>query len=95
AARYAAVPLVALPAIAVYALAYGAVSGLLADLPLVSAPTELTALHALVAVAFLAAYAGIETGAHERSERLYVALLNAGQPAPNTVLTATEEYDEH
>ena len=95
AARYGAVPLVALPAIAVYALAYRAVSGLLSGLPLVSAPTELTALHALVAVAFLAAYVAIETGVHERSERLYVALLNAGQPAPDTVLTATEEYNEH
>ena len=93
-ARYAAVPLVALPAIAVYALAYQAVSGLLAGLPLVSAPTELTALHVLVAVAFLAAYVAVETGAHERSERLYVALLNAGQPAPDTVLTATEEYND-
>ncbi|MDB9249824.1 proton-conducting transporter membrane subunit [Halorubrum ezzemoulense] len=94
AARYGAVPLVALPAIAVYALAYEAVSGLLAGLPVVSAPTELTALHALVGVAFLAAYVAIETGVYERSERLYVALLNAGQPAPETVLTATEEYDE-
>ena len=94
AARYGAVPLVALPAIAVYALAYRAVSGLLSGLPLVSAPTELTALHALVAVVFLAAYVAIETGVHERSERLYVALVNAGQPAPDTVLTATEEYDE-
>ncbi|TKX74741.1 oxidoreductase [Halorubrum sp. GN11_10-6_MGM] len=95
ATRYGAVPLVALPAIAVYALAYRGVSGVLSGLPVVSAPTELTALHALVAVAFLAAYVAIETGVHERSERLYVALLNAGQPDPNTVLTATEEYNEH
>ncbi|QKG93366.1 oxidoreductase [Halorubrum salinarum] len=95
AARYAAVPLVALPAIGVYALAYRAVSGVLSGLPLVSAPTELTALHAVVAVAFLAAYVAVETGVHERSERLYVALLNAGQPAPNTVLTATEEYNDN
>jgi NAD(P)H-quinone oxidoreductase subunit 5 len=94
AARYGAVPLVALPAIAVYALAYRTVSGLLSGVPLVSAPTELTAIHALVAVAFLGAYAAIETGVHERSERLYVALLNAGQPDPSTVLTATEEYNE-
>ncbi|GAA0716462.1 NAD(P)H-quinone oxidoreductase subunit 5 [Halorubrum trapanicum] len=95
AARYGAIPLVFLPAIAGYALVYEAVSSVLAGVPMVSAPTELTALHALVAVAFLAAYVAIETGVHERSERLYVALLNAGQPAPETVLTATEEYDEH
>ncbi|SFR31079.1 MULTISPECIES: proton-conducting transporter transmembrane domain-containing protein [Halorubrum] len=94
-ARYGAVPLVFLPAIAGYALVYEAVSSVLSGVPVVSAPTELTALHAVVAVAFLAAYVAIETGVYERSERLYVALLNAGQPAPDTVLTATEEYDEH
>jgi NAD(P)H-quinone oxidoreductase subunit 5 len=95
AARYGAVPLVFLPAIAVYALVYEAVSGVLAGLPVVSAPAELSALHALVAVVFLVAYGAIETGAHERSRRLYVALLNASQPASGTVLTAREEYNEH
>ena len=62
---------------------------------MVSAATELNALHALVAVAFLGAYVAIETGVYRRSERLYVVLLNAGQPAPNTVLTAREDYDEY
>jgi NAD(P)H-quinone oxidoreductase subunit 5 len=95
AVRYAAVPLLFFPAVAGYALVYEAVSVALAGLPVVSAATELSALHALVAVAFLAAYAAIETGVYRRSERLYVALLNAGQPAPNTVLTAREEYDEY
>ncbi|ELZ56850.1 MULTISPECIES: proton-conducting transporter membrane subunit [Halorubrum] len=95
AARYGSIPLVFLPAIAGYALVYEAVSGVLYGLPMVSAPTELTALHALVAAAFLAAYVAIETGVHERSERLYVALLNAGQPASETLLTATEEYNEY
>jgi len=95
AARYGAVPLVFLPVIAGYALVYEAVSRLLAGVPMVSAATELSALHAFVAVAFLAAYVAVETGAYERSERLYVALLNAGEPAPNTVVTSREEYDEH
>jgi NAD(P)H-quinone oxidoreductase subunit 5 len=95
AARYAAVPLLFLPAIAGYALVYEAVSVALAGLPVVSAATELSALHALVAVAFLGAYVAVETGVYRRSERLYVALLNAGQPAPNTVLTAREDYDEY
>ena len=94
-ARYAAVPAVFLPAITVYALAYEAVSGLLAGLPVVSAPTELSALHALVGVVFLAAYVAVEAGAYRRSRRLYVALLNASQPAPEAVLTATEEYDDY
>jgi NAD(P)H-quinone oxidoreductase subunit 5 len=77
----------------VYALVYKGVSGLLTGVPVASAPTELTALHGLVAVAFLAAYVAIEAGVHERSRRLYVALLNAGQPSPGTVLTNANEYD--
>jgi len=92
--RYGAVPLVFLPAIAVYALVYEAVSAVLSGLPVVTAPTELTALHVLVAAAFLAAYAAIEAGVHERSRRLYVALLNGSQPSPDTLLTNTAEYDD-
>ena len=91
--RYGAIPLVFLPAITVYALVYKWISGLLTGVPVASAPTELTALHGLVAVAFLAAYVAIEAGVHERSRRLYVALLNAGQPSPGTVLTNANEYD--
>ncbi|WP_128906690.1 proton-conducting transporter transmembrane domain-containing protein [Halorubrum amylolyticum] len=91
--RYGAVPLVFLPAIAVYALVYEGVSALLTGLPVVTAPTELTALHVLVAAVFLTAYVAIEAGIHERSRRLYVALLNAGQPSPSTVLTDAQEYD--
>ncbi|WP_144922747.1 proton-conducting transporter transmembrane domain-containing protein [Halorubrum salsamenti] len=91
--RYGAIPLVFLPAIALYALVYNGISTLLTGLPVVTAPTELTALHVLVAVAFLAAYVAIEAGVHERSRRLYVALLNASQPSPDTLLTNAEEYD--
>lgn len=94
-ARYGAIPLIFIPAIAVYALVYEAVSGILSGLPVVAAPTELSALHALVAGVFLLTYVGIETGVHERSQRLYVALLNASQPATSTVLTAREDYNEY
>ncbi|WP_276258310.1 proton-conducting transporter membrane subunit [Haloglomus litoreum] len=94
-ARYGAVPLVFLPAIVIYAVVYGAVSGLLSGVPMVTAPTELTLLHGALAVVFTAIYVGIETGVHERSQRLYVALLNAGQPSADTVLTASEDYNEY
>ena len=93
--RYAAVPVVFLPAISVYALVYEAISAVLAGIPVVSAPTELGPLHALVAVVFGAVYVAIELGLHERSRRLYVTLVNASQPASSTLLTATEEYDEY
>jgi NAD(P)H-quinone oxidoreductase subunit 5 len=95
AVRYGAVPAVFLPAIAVYALVYRAVSGILSDLPVVAAPTELTALHGVVAAVFVGVYVAMELGVHERSGRLYVLLLNAGQPAPRTVLTDAEDYNEY
>ena len=93
--RYGAVPLVFFPAITVYAVVFTAVSGLLSGLPMVTAPTELTLLHGLIAAAFLAVYVAIETGVHEHSQRLYVALLNASRPSSTSVLTTTEEYNEY
>ena len=93
--RYGAVPLVFLPAIAVYASVYVGIEHVMADLPLVAAPTELTAVHGVVAAAFLVVYLAIETGVHKSSDRLYVALLNAAQPSSDTLLTSTEDYNEY
>jgi NAD(P)H-quinone oxidoreductase subunit 5 len=90
--RYGAVPLVFFPAIVVYATVYEAISGLLGIAPVT---TELTLLHGLVAVVFLGAYVAIETGIHEDHLGLYVALVNASQPAPETVLTDRGDYDGH
>jgi NAD(P)H-quinone oxidoreductase subunit 5 len=95
AVRYGAVPSIFLPAITVYALAYRAISGLLTGLPVVTAPTELSVVHAVVVAVFLAVYAVTETGVHQRSQRLYVSLLNASQPPASTVLTSTGEYNEY
>ncbi|WP_227133091.1 proton-conducting transporter transmembrane domain-containing protein [Halorubellus salinus] len=91
-ARYAAVPLVFFPAILVYTVVYEAISGLLA---IGAVTTELTAIHVVIAVLFVGIYVGIETGVHEHSRRLYVALLNATQPDSDTLLTATEDYNEY
>ncbi|MEF8871656.1 MAG: proton-conducting transporter membrane subunit [Haloarculaceae archaeon] len=91
-ARYGAIPLVFFPAILVYAGVYTGVSGLLAGS---AAATELTYLHGLIAVVFVGIYVSIETGIHEHSQRLYVALVNASQPASDTVLTSTEDYNEY
>jgi NAD(P)H-quinone oxidoreductase subunit 5 len=93
--RYGAVPLLALPAIAVYAAVYGAIEGLLSGLPAVGEPAELTAVHGLVVAAFVVAYLAIESGVYRRSQRLYVALLNAARPAGDTLLTTTEDYHEY
>jgi len=92
--RYGAIPVVFLPAITIYALVYSAISTLLSDLPVVTAATELSVVHALVAVGFLLAYVAMETGVLERNRRLYVALLNASQPPTSTLLTSKGEYNE-
>ena len=93
--RYGAVPVVALPAIVVYAAVYRAIETLLIGLPGVGQPVELTAGHALVAAAFLLAYLAVETGVYRRSQRLYVALVNATRPPQGTLLTSTEDYNEY
>jgi NAD(P)H-quinone oxidoreductase subunit 5 len=61
----------------------------------VGQPAALTPVHGLVIVAFVAAYLGIESGLYQRSQRLYVALLNATQPPSDTLLTSTEDYNEY
>ncbi len=91
-ARYGAVPLVFFPAIVLYAVVYEGISGLLG---VGTATTELTLLHGAVAVFFVGVYLAIETGIHEHSQRLYVALLNASQPPTDTLVTATEDYNEY
>ncbi|MFB6109131.1 MAG: proton-conducting transporter membrane subunit [Haloplanus sp.] len=93
--RYGAVPLVYLPAIAVYAGVYRGVSAVMATLPAVPAPAELTVVHGVVAGAFVLAYVAVETGTYRYSERLYVALLNATRPPASTLLTSRGEYDEY
>ncbi|WP_049933667.1 proton-conducting transporter transmembrane domain-containing protein [Halarchaeum acidiphilum] len=95
AVRYGAVALVFLPAIAVYGLVYTAIEGVMAGSVVTAAPTALGPVHLAVAAAFAIVYLAIETGAYRRSDRLYVALRNATQPAPETVTTNTEEYNEY
>jgi NAD(P)H-quinone oxidoreductase subunit 5 len=101
--RFVAAPVVFLSAVAVYAGVFEAVTAVMeaapaptaAGLPLIAEPTQLTAVHVVVAVAFVAAYVAIEFGHIRRSDRLYVALLNASQPSSETVLTNKEEYNEY
>jgi NAD(P)H-quinone oxidoreductase subunit 5 len=93
--RYGVVVVVLLPSIVVYAGAYTAITGLLGDLPLVTAPADLTAVHAAVAVAFGVAYLAVELEVYKRSHRLYVGLLNATQPPSDSLLTSSEEYNEY
>lgn len=84
--RVFAFPLVLFPAIGVYALIYNGISYLMQDLPLAQAPTDLSAVHGLVALVYLLAFLAVETEWYKKSKRLYVALLNVSQPKANTVL---------
>ena len=92
--RLLGTPLVVLVAIGTYAVTFNAISTLLADVPMTTAATDLTVVHAVVAAAFVGAYAVTELGWHRSSPRLYAALLNLSQPDPETVLTDTEDYDD-
>ncbi|MFB6251880.1 MAG: proton-conducting transporter membrane subunit [Halobellus sp.] len=95
AARLAAIPLVLLPAVALYGLVYNAIRTVLSGLPIVTAATTLTPVHGLVAVAFVSSYVAIDTGVYRRSRRLYVALLNASRSPTTTMTTSTEDYNEY
>ena len=94
AVRYGAIPLVFLPAIAVYSAAYQAVKAVIGGLAQVTVPAELTVGHAAVAVVFLGAYLAVETGLYRASDRLYVELMNTTRPPDKTSLTSREEYNE-
>lgn len=93
--RYGAVPVVFFIAIGVYALIFKIVSGFISGLPLVTAPTELTVFHGVIAIIFLGVYIAVETEIYKHSPRLYVMLVNAGRPSSDTILTTTEDYNEY
>jgi len=90
--RFAGVPVVFLPAIAVYGVVYNAVTWAMADVPFADAPQELAPVHVAVVAVFLVGYVAVEYDLQTRSERLYTKLMNLSQPSPKTVLTNKEEY---
>ncbi|MFC7199330.1 proton-conducting transporter membrane subunit [Halospeciosus flavus] len=92
--RLVAVPLVVVSAVGVYGVLFNAIAALLADVPMTKSPTELSVVHLGVAAAFVVAYLVTEFDLHRSSDRLYVALLNLSQPAPTTLLTQKEDYDD-
>jgi NADH:ubiquinone oxidoreductase subunit 5 (chain L)/Multisubunit Na+/H+ antiporter, MnhA subunit len=94
--RYGAVLVVFMPAIAIYGFLYNGIAAVMKTGGMTPAvPTELTVVHAIVAGGFLVSYAVIETGVYQRSRWLYVLLKNTSQPPGETLLTTTEEYDDH
>lgn len=92
--RLVGTPAVVLLAIGTYGVAFNAISAVIDDVPMTTAPADLTVVHVAVSVLFVVAYAATALDLHQRSKRLYVALLNVGQPSPATVLTNKEDYHD-
>lgn len=92
AVRYVAIPGIVLVAIGGYALAFNAVSAMVAGIPMAFAATELTIVHYVVITLFLGSYLATELGWYRQNGRLYVWLMNRSQPSPDTVLTTKTEY---
>lgn len=95
AVRAIAVPLVVLPALALYALVYNGIAALTVGSPMAVAPVEISVVHSLVGALFVLAYIAIERGWHRDRPRLYTLLLNMSQPAASTVTTHRSEYHAH
>lgn len=93
--RAVAVPVVVLPALALYALVYNGVAALTTNMPMAVAPVEFSVLHALVGALFVGLYVALERGWHRERPRLYTLLLNMSQPVSSTVTTQRTEYHAH
>jgi NAD(P)H-quinone oxidoreductase subunit 5 len=93
--RHLVLPVVFLGSTAVYALIYNGVSTLLADVPSAEAPVEFSIFHGVLTLLFLALYFVTDLKLFKKFERLYVWILNAGQPHPATIVSAKEEYHAH
>jgi len=94
-ARAVALPLVVLPAIALYAGVYNGIAALTVDLPMAVAPAEVSIVHGIVGMLFVLAYVATERGWHREHPRLYVALLNMSQPASATLTNRRSDYHAH
>ena len=93
--RLWAVPASVLSAIGLYAAVYNGVSALLAPLPMAVLHTPITPLHWGIAALFVVAYVATARGWHQRSTRLYVALLNTSQPVSTTLLHNRDQYNAY
>ncbi|MGG5821604.1 proton-conducting transporter membrane subunit [Falsiroseomonas sp. HW251] len=75
-----------------YGLLVRGIEALLAGTPGLASAQPLTALHALVAGAFLLAGIAVQAGLHRRSAALYVRVLGLSQPAAAAITDRREAY---
>jgi len=93
--RHLALPLVFLGSTAIYALILNGASTLLASVPYAESPMEFTVFHGILTLLFLGLYFVTDLKLFKQYERLYVWILNSGQPHPATIVSAKEEYHVH
>lgn len=91
--RLGGMPLVMLPALALYAGVYNGVLFLVKDLPMVKAGMAMTPAHWALLGLFLLGHLAVQLGWLQRSRRLYVTLLNAAQANPATIPGQAGEYE--
>jgi NAD(P)H-quinone oxidoreductase subunit 5 len=85
-------PLAVLTVTSLYAGIFLGITSVMYDVPAVVAPTSLSWVHGVIGGFFLLAYLAVDLRLYTFSNQLYVAVLNAGQPHPATVLSSKEEY---
>ncbi|WP_435067747.1 proton-conducting transporter transmembrane domain-containing protein [Haloplanus sp. C73] len=91
-ARLVGVVVATVPALAIYALMYNAISGLMHAVPAVHTPVAMTPVHWVLLAAFVAGHVAVQLGWLQRRPRVYVALLNAARPDSRTVSTTHGDY---
>ncbi|MFC6756620.1 hypothetical protein ACFQER_07880 [Halomicroarcula sp. GCM10025894] len=91
--RLGGMPLIMIPALALYAGVYNGVYYLLKDLPMVKAGMAMTPVHWALLGLFLLGHLSVQLGWLQRSRRLYVTLLNAAQADPATIPGQASEYE--
>ena len=90
--RFLGVTVATVASLAVYALIYNAISGLMHAVPAVHTPVAMTPVHWVLLATFVVGHVAVQLGWLQRRPRLYVALLNATQPDARTVATTHGEY---
>jgi len=85
-------PVVALISTALYGATYVGITAMMQDVPMVTSPTPLTWVHALLIGAFGVTFVLFEAKYHRHIPWLYVRILNASQPHRDTLLASREDY---
>ncbi|MBO0343285.1 proton-conducting transporter membrane subunit [Flagellimonas profundi] len=85
-------PVLFISGIGVYSLFYNGVTALLADMPLVVSPIQLSTTQIVFGIVFLVGFFLMKLGIYRRIPWLYVKLLNLSQPHNRTILMYKSKF---